>query len=232
MERVVGCGAALLREQTLKGIVKESAICIRAAARGDRIHQAIYKHEIEGMSKSDQICAQRIMLREAEMVHVHSFEGAQVIREVRYWYFEDEKKIFSAKPDAFHFIGNRGMIVNYKTGYVTPHLLPENWQIICECAIMAWTYQLDEVVGCLIHPNCSKELGYDHHYYTYSGDRLREHYIPMMVEACKRAESPFQLGTPSLDVCEYCLARKGNRCSENDAFEKTARRPRKYAARS
>lgn len=232
MERVIGCRASFLREQTLKGIVKESASCIRAGARGDRIHKAIYIGELDHLSHSDRICADRLMYLEALMVNQHSFEGAQVVREVRYWYFQNEKKIFSAKPDAIHIIGKRGLVVNYKTGHYPFELLPGNWQMRCECAIIAWTYQLDEVVGALLHPNAKKDMGTDHHYYTFSGDVLREEYIHQMARASEEVKSPFLTPTPSWKSCEFCLAQKGGYCSDYLEFEKKNRRPRRYAARS
>lgn len=214
MGRLMLCPASFLREQRLKGVVGDGKACERAARRGEVIHNAVHKSKLEALKFSDRICAERLMFIEAQMVNKHSFEGAEVIREIRHWYYQDEKAIFSGKPDAVHLLGNRAMVINYKTGHYMPDLLPNNWQLICEAALVAWTYKVDEVVGVLIHPNCDKVSGKTSQDFIYQSSRLLSHSLPKLVMACREAVNPFVLGTPEPSACKFCLAKKGSQCEE------------------
>lgn len=222
--RVMRCLASYLREKELKGIVDEGKACKKASKRGNVIHNAVHQSILERLQFSDRICAERLMFIEAQMVQLHNFEGSEIVREIRHWYFEDEQKVFSAKPDAIHLSRGRGMVINYKTGHYMPDMLPLNWQLLCEVALAAWTYKLTEVVGVLIHPNCDKlPGGTTHQYYSYNGERLRAVTLPKLVEASRDAMNPFLTGTPTWKGCEYCSAKKGGLCLEN--YQNPPRRP-------
>lgn len=219
MARVIACNASFLREQALYGIVPDSKNAIKAAARGNVIHEALHKSEIEKLSYSDRICAERIMFMEAEMVEKYEFEGARIVKEERYWYTEGElfepEYIFSGQPDTVHLLGNRGMVVNYKTGHYTPHLLPMNWQMITECTLAAYHYQLEEVVAVLLHPNCDKTPeGLTRQHYVYSGKRLLEKSLPILIAASRAALKEGAKATPGKDQCLFCRAAKNKSCEE------------------
>lgn len=177
--------------------------------RGSRIHEALEKSDLTGLSKSDEITASRCMYAEAEIIHKHGFEGSLVTWEERLWDTDEElNPSWSAKMDAIHILGKRALIVDYKTGFGITQPIERNWQIGAQAAITFAANNVEEVTGALIHPHHPDSLYED---ITFSHRKLREN-LQLIRGKIAEIQKPDQPRTPNAISCQYCRAK--NICPE------------------
>jgi hypothetical protein len=186
--------------------------------RGSKIHAALEKSDLSGLSTSDEITASRCMFAEGEIVQKYNFEGSAVAWERRVWDVDDNfKPLWSVKIDATHIHPTkpRALTGDYKTGYSTTIPIEKNWQVKAEAAAAALENPVEEVVSALIHPHHPDSL-----YEVTVFDRvaLAANLISIRLNVAA-IQMPGQPRTPNAISCQYCQA-KGI-CPEYKALQTT-----------
>jgi CRISPR/Cas system-associated exonuclease Cas4 (RecB family) len=191
----------------------------KATKRGTTIHEALEKSDLSQLNKSDEITASRCMYAEAELIHKHGFEGAEVHWEERIWDIDDNfQPAWSAKMDAIHLLGDRALVGDYKTGFGMTQPIERNWQIAAQAAIVRATYGVKEVIGALIHPHHPDSLYED---IQFTEKKLDANLLTIRGKVAE-IEIPDQPRTPNAISCQYCRAK--NICPEYKArMEKLAK---------
>lgn len=175
--------------------------------RGTKIHKSLEVSQIANLNHSDAICAERIMYHEGRLVDKHNLEGADVIREQRYWVMVDGKRAFSARIDSIHLTKKLALVINYKTGFYEQEKIDLDWQCAAE-AVCAWAnLKCDAVLVAKIHPNTHP--GYQARMCDGKTlERLAKRLKSSAVEAVSRRPK-FKPGPMQ---CQWCLGKKLGIC--------------------
>jgi hypothetical protein len=178
-----------------------------SALQGKRIHAALEKSDLDGLSKSESRTTSRIMYGEAEMVHEYSFEGAEVEFEHRIWDHDEElNPIWSARIDTYHWQPDkkRLLVPDYKTGWGLPVPIADNWQVRSEAALLTERLGAEEAVVALIHPHHPDSL--------WEAKVLRRKELLEILDLVRHNVAAIQLPDqpriPGGIQCQWCLAKR------------------------
>lgn len=210
MNRIMHCVGSFQLERQLPDV--RSNYVKRTARRGERIHDvAAGKIPIDTLSFSDRVCTERFMFEEARLVEKFNFEGSEQIREHRLYLKHKGRVYHSGKPDVIHKLGNRALVINYKTGFLQPIPIQENWQCKSEGVLAAFQYSLKQVVTALIHPNAPVGGDISQFYIMEYDEIVGDHAI--LQAACVGAVQKEVRRTPG-PWCEFCKGCRHKACPE------------------
>lgn len=191
-----------------------------AAVRGNKIHAALAKSDLSGLSDSDQITASRCMFAESKLIHDFGFEGATAWWEdcdipdlnlERLWYIDDDlNPRWSAKLDSLHLSVDRerALVPDYKTGWSSPAPVKRNWQIRAQAALAMFADAspangVQNVVAALIHPHHPDSL---YEVGTFTAKELEADLVTINVNVAAMQE-PDAPRTPNEVSCHFCRAK-------------------------
>jgi len=174
------------------------------AARGTRIH-GVMDGSVSREELSSEELAVVAELEEYDKLLFH--DTKDVTREVRYWYEDKGKKIWSGKLDiaARCALTGKGIVCNYKTGRGQDSVR-NNWQAKAEAVLwwMQWRDQgMEEVRYCFAQP----ESVYDTvlcHTFTKPELQRAENEIRQYVTLALSGEGWLE---PSESACKWCDAK-------------------------
>lgn len=174
--------------------------------RGDKIHSVLEgEMEMEELADSDKYTASAIMNEEARLVDEHHFQGAEIFSEQRLWAMgPDMEPIYSGKMDRLHKLGDRGLLIDYKTGWTATVPLANNWQMRTNAALIYANKGVKTVKAVVIHPHhpsgeVSEEI-------EYTQAQLEAFVIGLEeVTAQMTDDAP---RTPNAVSCQWCQAKK------------------------
>ena len=187
------------------------------AATGNRIHAALGMEPVTDLSTDETYIIDRCREHEAglvKQVFAHSTEEPQVFREKRLWSLqnyglgEEDKRLWSGKPDVVYIEGNNALIIDYKSGRGTVENAAENLQLRCLVALLheSFGFTLEAITVAIVQPLAgppsvaSYELGD-------LMDAVRE--SQSLMSAIMQPDQP---RTPSESACKYCKGKPY--CSE------------------
>jgi hypothetical protein len=177
------------------------------AARGKRIHDALAAGDFSDLAENEEKTASRIAYAESEIVHEYGFEGAIIEFEERHWDVDaDLNHLWSARIDRHDWQPNerRLLVIDDKTGWVTPPPVGINWQIRSEAALLAEHYDALEVVAALIHPHHPDSLWEARVYSRKQSDDLLE----IVRRGVQVIQQPDQRRIAGGIQCQWCRAKR------------------------
>lgn len=176
------------------------------ATDGTAIHDAIANQTIDQLPPNLQDTAYEcIRLREEVVSSVvpAGFQVSEPIIEQRIWYFD----IFSGQCDYILLWEDKGLIIDYKTGYVGAAPAHVNPQLEAYAVLVATEYVLREVTVAVVQPNVR---GQNISQCTYDSDDLRDAalHLKSIISSIQHYNAPRKSGKH----CQYCRAQ--TRCPE------------------
>lgn len=172
------------------------------ASEGTLVHEAIAAEAIDSLPVDLQSVAwECVRLRE---LIVQDFGGDPeagqyfVERERRLWWRDEA---FSGACDHVVIDGERGLIVDYKTGHVGAAPAYRNLQLAGYAVLMAYYYGLTEVHVAIVQPRAYPKTSVT----VYDADALQkaESAIQAMLQDIQSENAPRKAG----EHCQYCRAR-------------------------
>ena len=196
--RWVPCTASFKFEAAMPD---ENKACLR---RGLKIHYAMERSDLSFLSYSDAICAERLMYHEGRLVDKYGLEGAEVIKEKRFWHSD---RSFSARIDSIHMTKEVALVINYKTGFYEQEKIDKDWQCAAEASVVWTNLKPKRVIIAKIHPNY--DPGYqakvcDMDTLGRATERLNASALLAMSEDAEFNPGPAQ--------CQWCLGKKYGTC--------------------
>ena len=187
------------------------------AATGNRIHSALALEPVTNLTTDETHIIDRCREQEfglVKQVFANSTEEPQVFREKRLWSLqnyglgEEDKRLWSGKPDVVYIEGNNALIIDYKSGRGTVENAAENLQLRCLVALLheSFGFTLEAITVAIVQPLAgppsvaSYELGD-------LMDAVRE--SQSLMSAIMQPDQP---RTPSESACKYCKGKPY--CSE------------------
>jgi hypothetical protein len=204
MERLILCSGSWQLERT----VEIEEIPSRSALDGTMLHEILagLRPEI-GLSDRHQFVVRRCHQIVAELENTLGFprdaEGRRAIVEERFWYYDEaHRELYSGQMDFAVVIGNRGLIVDYKTGTgpVTP--TAENYQMRASAVLLAHNFELDEVYVAIVQPLADNDTAV----VRYNREDLRRAEVDILV-GIRLATAADPVRTPGDRQCRYCKAK-------------------------
>jgi hypothetical protein len=187
------------------------------AATGNRIHAALGLEPVTNLTTDETYIIDRCREQEAELVKQvfsTSTEEPQVFREKRLWSLqnyglgEEDKRLWSGKPDVVYVEGNSALIIDYKSGRGSVENAAENLQLRCLVALLheSFGFTLEAITVAIVQP-----LAGPPSVATYElgdlMDAVRE--SQSLMAAIMQSDQP---RTPSESACKYCKGKPY--CSE------------------
>lgn len=188
---------------------------IHAVLAGENVHR--YPADLIVLTSEESDIVDRCSQQEAELV-LATFGGVKpktTVRERRFWsYDSDWGKLWSGKPDVVHMVGDRVLIIDYKTGRGEVEHATGNLQLRALAVLAAEHWEgLQEITVAIIQPLVGKPS-----VCTYTGEDLDQAKV-QIVELMDRIKRPGQPRIPSTDACKYCKAKPI--CPEARGFVET-----------
>jgi len=187
------------------------------AATGNRIHSALGMEPVENLTTDETYIIDRCREQELELVKQvfsTSTEEPQVFREKRLWSLQnyglgqEDKRLWSGKPDVVYVENNRALIIDYKSGRGSVENAAENLQLRCLVALLheSWGFTIDRIVVAIIQP-----LAGPPSVAVYESSDIHNAIIESaeLMGAIKKLGQP---RTPSESACKYCKGKPY--CSE------------------
>lgn len=174
--------------------------------RGTKIHSGLEQSDFSELSNSDQITASRCLYGVSEIIHKHGFEGAEVEHEKRIWIVDDNlEPSWSAKLDDLYILGDRALVIDYKTGFGVTQPIAHNWQIAAQCVAVRQErgQEIKSIVGALVHPHHPDSLFEE---VSFTADKLDLNAVIINGKIAEIAK-PDQPRTPNAVSCQYCRAK-------------------------
>jgi hypothetical protein len=204
MERMILCPGSwhLERSIEIEEIPSRSAIdgaILHEVLAGLRPETGLSDRQLWVVSRCHQIVAEL----EEQLGFPRDVEGRRTIVEERFWYYDEaHTELFSGQLDFAAVIGNRGLIVDYKTGSgpVTP--TAENYQMRASAVLLAHNFELDEVFVAIVQPLADNETSV----VRYGREDLRRAEVDMLV-GLRIAATSSPVRVPGEKQCRYCKAK-------------------------
>lgn len=197
LNRIMNCPGSFQAEQLVAPDMTDNH-----ADSGTRIHDAIFRNDIESLPDAERDTAYQCMLIRDEIVREFGGdpEAGQyfVEREKRIWFKENS---FSGQCDHVVVDGDRALIVDYKTGYLGAPPAQRNLQMAGYAILIAWEYGCTEVHIAIVQPNAWPKKSVT----VYTKDDLSRaeseilHYLKYAL-----SESPIRKAG---EWCHHCRAR-------------------------
>ena len=187
------------------------------AATGNRIHAALGLEPVENLTTDETYIIDRCREQELELVKqvfATSTEEPQVFREKRLWSLqnyglgEEDKRLWSGKPDVVYVEGNNALIIDYKSGRGSVENAAENLQLRCLVALLheSFGFTLEAITVAIIQPLAGPPS-------------VASYELGDLMAAVRESQSlmaaimqPDQPRTPSESACKYCKGKPY--CSE------------------
>ena len=204
IERLILCPGSWQLEQTIE--IEESPS--RSALDGTMLHEILagFRSE-EGLSDRHLFVVRRCHQIVAELEHTLDFprdaEHRRAIVEERFWYYDEhQRELYSGQMDYAVVIGNRGLIIDYKTGSgpVTP--TAENYQMRASAVLLAHNFELDEVYVAIVQPLADNDTSV----VRYGREDLRRAEVDVLV-GLRLATGVNPPRLPGDRQCRYCRAK-------------------------
>lgn len=204
MERLILCPGSWHLERTIEYEDSPS----RSALDGSMLHEVLAGLRPEtGLSDRHLWIVRRSQQIVLELENTLGFPRDNADRrdvvEERFWYYDEGYgELYSGQMDYGVVIGNRGLIVDYKTGSgpVTP--TAENFQMRASAVLLAHNFDLDEVFVAIVQPLAANETSV----VRYGREELRRAEVDILVGLrLAAAEQPVR--TPGDKQCRYCRAK-------------------------
>ncbi|MBC8145965.1 MAG: DUF2800 domain-containing protein [bacterium] len=204
MERMILCPGSWQLERAIE--VEDSPS--RSALDGTMLHEVLAGlRSDDGLSERHQFVVQRCRQIVAELEESLGFPrdgvGRRVIVEERFWYYDEGYgDLYSGQMDYGVVIGNRGLIVDYKTGTgpVTP--TAENYQMRASAVLLAHNFDLDEVHVAIVQPLAVNDTAV----VRYGREELRRAEVDILV-GMRLAAAAGAVRVPGERQCRYCRAK-------------------------
>ena len=207
--RYASCPGSFLLEQQ----VTEPETSSADATTGNRIH-AVLAGENVHKHPADQIV---LTSEESEIVDLCTHQEAQLVqsvfrgskptttvRERRFWSLDSEwRKLWSGKPDVVHLLGDRVLVIDYKTGRGAVEHATGNLQLRALAVLAAerWEGSINNVTVAIIQPHAGEPSTC-----TYNRDGLERARVEIN-ELMFWVKRPGQALVPSTEACRYCKAK-------------------------
>ena len=207
--RYASCPGSFLLEQQ----VTEPETSSADATTGNRIH-AVLAGENVHKYPADQIV---LTSEESEIVDLCTQQEAQLVqavfrgskptttvRERRFWSLDSEwRKLWSGKPDVVHLLGDRVLVIDYKTGRGEVEHATGNLQLRALAVLAAehWEGSINNVTVAIIQPHAGEPSTC-----TYNRDGLERARVEIN-ELMFWVKRPGQALVPSTEACRYCKAK-------------------------
>jgi hypothetical protein len=187
------------------------------AATGNRIHSALALEPVTNLTTDETYIIDRCREQEAELVKqvfANSTEEPQVFREKRLWSLQnyglgqEDKRLWSGKPDVVYVENNRALIIDYKSGRGSVENAAENLQLRCLVALLheSFGFTLEEITVAIVQPLAGPPS-------------VASYELGDLMAAVRESQSlmsaimqPDQPRTPSESACKYCKGKPY--CSE------------------
>jgi hypothetical protein len=204
MERLVLCSGSWLLERTVE--IDETPS--RSALDGTMLHEILAGLRPDtGLSDRHLFvvrrCHEIVAELERQLEFPRDVDDRRTIVEERFWYYdESHRELYSGQMDYAAVIGNRGLIVDYKTGSgpVTP--TAENYQMRASAVLLAHNFELDEVYVAIVQPLAENETAV----VRYGREELRRAEVDILV-GLRMAMASDPVRTPGDKQCRYCRAK-------------------------
>lgn len=194
--------------------VKDSGVQIHAALSGDT-------EALMALSSDDLAVYEDMSRKSYESAERHGFDPARFIAEERLWFpvkggSTGKPPEFSGQPDRVYLQDGRGLVQDYKAGFLPVTTAKDNPQLATLAVLAIANYGIAEVtVEIIPRFGAIKESAtYDLQSATGALEFIRF----IIAESNK----PDALRTPSNKACKYCLAARHIRCPEFQAYAATA----------
>lgn len=183
--------------------VKDSGVQIHAALSGDT-------EALMALSSDDLAVYEDMSRKSFESAERHGFDATRFIAEKRLW-FDGE---FSGQPDRVYFQDGRGLVQDYKAGFLPVTTAKDNPQLATLAVLAIYNYGFAEV-----HVEIIPRFGAIKESATYDLDsaNLALDFIRWIISESKKPDAP---RTASDKACKYCKAKL--RCPEFQAYASTA----------
>lgn len=204
MERMILCPGSWHLERTIDYEDSPS----RSALDGTMLHEVL-----AGLRTDDSLSDRHLWVVRRCRAIVEELETAlgfsdtdpqrRTIVEERFWYYDEGYgDLYSGQMDFAVVNGNRGLIVDYKTGSgpVTP--TAENYQMRASAVLLAHNFDLDEVHVAIVQPLAVNDTSV----VRYGRGELRRAEVDILVGMrLASAENPARV--PGDKQCRYCRAK-------------------------
>jgi hypothetical protein len=206
--RYTTCPGSFLLEQQ----VTEPEVSSSDATTGNRIHavlagENLHKYPADQivLTSEESDIVDRCIQQEAQLVHA-TFGGAKpetTVRERRFWSYDPEwRKLWSGKPDVVHMVGDRVLIIDYKTGRGEVEHATGNLQLRALAVLIAEHWEgLQQITVAIVQPHAG-----DPSTCTYTGKDLDQAKV-QIIELMAQVKRPGQPRVPSSEGCRYCKAK-------------------------
>jgi hypothetical protein len=213
MARLKECSGSLAMTNALRASGQAIELPNPYAASGSKIHWFLATSPIwtaENLEAERQLTAQEMNVarrcRELQREIVSAFVGnndqeIEFLVERRFWYRRGLKPVFSGQADFVVLIGDRALILDFKTGRIESDPVSDNLQIRSEAVLLKNEYpHLSEIEGCIIEPLVSWDPVRARYY---EADlRQAEQHILSIVD-----ESRWNLDRKAGTHCKWCPCR-------------------------
>lgn len=193
-----------------KGLV---SLPSQSATRGERIHQALEKSDLSGLSKSEAKTAEILMDMEAALVAKMEMEGATQLREQRFWVKDIfNEDMWSARLDVVYYNPDthEALIIDYKTGPGDVVSISANYQMMAQAVSFSRHYPCVKATVAILQPMSKKNPPTSTCEYTI--DEMNQNAEVIEQNINKVYET--HVRTPSPVACAYCPAKK--ECPERE----------------
>jgi CRISPR/Cas system-associated exonuclease Cas4 (RecB family) len=206
--RYASCPGSFLLEQC----VTEPETSSADATMGNRIH-AVLAGENLYKYPADQIV---LTSEESEIVDLCTHQEAQLVqavfrgskptttvRERRFWSLDSEwRKLWSGKPDVVHLLGDRVLVIDYKTGRGEVEHATGNLQLRALAVLASEHWEgTNEITVAIIQPHAGEPS-----VCTYAGEDIHQARV-QIYELMDRVKRQGQPRVPSTEACKYCKAK-------------------------
>jgi hypothetical protein len=207
--RYFTCPGSFLLEQCVTEPETSSADAtmgnrIHAVLAGENVHK--YPDDQIVLTSEESEIVDRCTQQEAQLVQ-SVFRGSKpttTVRERRFWSLDSEwRKLWSGKPDVVHLLGDRVLVIDYKTGRGEVEHATGNLQLraLAVLASEHWEGSINDVTVAIIQPHAG-----DPSVCTYAGIDL-DNAKAQVYELMDRVKRLGQPRVPSTDACKYCKAK-------------------------
>ena len=176
---------------------------IHAVLAGENVHK--YPADQIVLTSEESEIVDRCTQQEAQLVQ-SVFRGSKpttTVRERRFWSLDSEwRKLWSGKPDVVHLLGDRVLVIDYKTGRGEVEHATGNLQLRALAVLVSEHWEgTNEITVAIIQPHAGEPSTC-----TYAGEDIYQARV-QIYELMDRVKRPGQPRVPSVDACRYCKAK-------------------------
>jgi CRISPR/Cas system-associated exonuclease Cas4 (RecB family) len=197
LNRIMNCPGSFQAEQLVAPDLSD-----KDADTGNRIHEAIFRNEIEALPDAERDTAYQCMLIRDEIVREFGGDPKSgqyfVEREKRIWFRDNS---FSGQCDHVVIDGDRALIVDYKTGYLGAPPAQRNLQMAGYALLLSYEYGCDEIHVAIVQPRAFPRKSVS--VYRWEDIKAAEEAVTKMLHNAMAESPPRNAG----EWCHHCRAR-------------------------